>query len=62
MNYLYVTIYLVVCIVLFIFFFMFREAFDFLFEMVPHNVTDYNDPNYKGGIEYIFNPLRHFKL
>jgi hypothetical protein len=41
---------------------MFREAFDFLFEMVPHNVTDYNDPNYKGGIEYIFNPLRHFKL
>lgn len=60
MNYLYATIYLIVCIVLFIIIFA-GDTFDFLFEMVPHNVTDYTDPNYKGGIEYIFNPLRHFK-
>jgi len=36
------------------------ETFNFLFEKIKNNITDYNDPKYTGGIEYIFNPFRHF--
>jgi hypothetical protein len=40
--------------------FMGNELFDFLFEKVPNNITDYNHPEYTGGIRYEFNPYRHF--
>jgi len=37
-----------------------NETFHFFFEKIYNNIADYNDPNYTGGIEYIFNPFRHF--
>jgi len=62
MNYLYVSIYLVICIILFIIIFMASETFNFLFEKIHDNITDFNDPNFTGGIKYIFNPFRHLKV
>lgn len=59
MNKTNVTIYLIICVMLFIIIFMSEETFNFLFEKIHNNITNYNDPNYTGGIEYIFNPLRH---
>ncbi len=61
MNYIYVAIYIIICVIVFIFTFMGRELFNFLFEKIKNDITDYNDPGYTGGYEYIFNPLRHFK-
>jgi hypothetical protein len=26
-----------------------------------NNITDYNDPEFTGGMSYEFNPYRHFK-
>ena len=40
-----------------ILFILIFEAVGFLFERKYNNITDYNDPKYTGGIEYIFNPL-----
>ena len=57
MNYNYVAIYVGICIIVFILIFMRDEAVGFLFERKYNNITDYNDPKYTGGIEYIFNPL-----
>jgi len=39
---------------------MSNETFNFFFEKIYNNITDYNDPNYTGGIEYIFNPFKVF--
>ena len=68
MNYIYASIYVVICVILFIFIFMsnetfnfFNETFNFLFEKKYNNITDYNDPEYTGGMTYEFNPYRHFK-
>ena len=38
-----------------------HKLFNFLCEKVTNNITDMDDPNFTGEIEYIFNPLRHFK-
>ena len=60
MNYIYVSIYFVICIIIFIIIFMSDELFKFLFEKIHNDITDYNDPGFTNGIEYIFNPFRHF--
>lgn len=61
MNYIYASIYVVICVILFIVIFMSNETFNFLFEKKYNNTTDYNHPEYTGGMTYEFNPYRHFK-
>ena len=61
MNYIYVLIYILICVIIFMIMFMSNETFNLLFETKYNNIIDCNDPNYTGGIEYIFNPFRHFK-
>ena len=61
---------LVYWIVSFIFFLMIfrKEQFlnamytiaNTLFTAVPSNIRDINDPNYTGGINYIFTPFKLF--
>ena len=60
MNYLYVSIYVIICIVLFMVIFMSSETFNFLFEKKYNDITDYNEPSYTGGEEYVFNPFGIF--
>ena len=60
MEFMYVLIYVVICVIIFMFMFMRNEIFAFLFETTYNNIIDFNDPNYTGGIAYIFNPFRHF--
>jgi len=31
-----------------------------LFTVVPNDITDINDPNYTGGVNYIFTPFKLF--
>ena len=61
MNYIYVLIYILICVIIFMIMFMSNETFNLLFETKYNNIIDCNDPNYTGGIEYIFKPFRHFK-
>ncbi len=61
MNYIYASIYVVICVILFIVIFMSDETFNFLFEKKYNSINDYNDPEYTGGFTYEFNPCRHFK-
>lgn len=60
MNYIYVLLYVIICVILFFIIFMKYETFNFLFEKKYNNITDYNDINYTGGITFEFNPFRHF--
>jgi hypothetical protein len=60
MNSIYASIYVVICVILFIFIVMSNETFNFLFETKYNNLTDYNHPEYTGGMTYEFNPYRHF--
>lgn len=62
MKYFYISCYVLLCIILFLLIFMYEESFYFLFEKTWNNITDYNDPNYTGGVSYIFNPFRHFTI
>lgn len=62
MNYIYASIYIVICFILFIIIFMSNKTFNFLFEKKYNNITDYNNPEYTGGIIYEFNPYRHFNF
>jgi hypothetical protein len=59
MNYIYASIYVVICVVLFFVIFMSKETFNFLFEKQINNITDCNHPEFTGGITYEFNPYRH---
>ncbi len=61
MNYTYVSIYIIICVIIFMIIFMGSDIFNFLFEKQFNNITDYNDPNYTGGIEYVFSLFQHFK-
>ena len=61
MNYIYAVLYVVICVILFFVIFMSNETFNFLFEKKINNITDYNDPEFTGGMSYEFNPYRHFK-
>lgn len=56
MNFIHVSIYAVLCIVLFIITFMGNEIFYFLFEKKMNNITDYNHSEFTGGMTYEFNP------
>ena len=58
MNYIYVSIYIIICVVLFIVIFMSNETFNFLFEKKYNNITDYNNPEFTGGVSYEFNPYQ----
>ena len=58
---------LVYWIVSFIFFLMIFRKEQFLnamytifFTAVPNDITDINDPNYTGGVNYIFTPFKLF--
>lgn len=39
-----------------------KNIYDLFFEKTYNNITDYNHPEFTGGIEYIFNPFRHFRF
>lgn len=58
----YISIYIILCSILFIIIFRPNETFNILFEKIENYITDYNDPRFTGGIEYIFNPFRHFEF
>lgn len=60
MNYIYASMYIIICVILFIVIFMSNETFNFLFEKKNNNITDYNHPEYTGGMTYEFNPFRYF--
>ncbi len=60
MNFIYVCIYLVICVMLFLIIFMEDKTFEFFVEKQTNGITDYNDPKYTGGFHYVFNPLRNF--
>lgn len=59
MNYIYASLYVVICVILFIVIFM-SDTFNFLFEKKYNNIPDYTHPEYTGGMTYDFNPYRHF--
>jgi hypothetical protein len=61
MNYTYVFMYVIMCANGFVLFFMKDETFYFFFQKKFNGITDYNNPNYTGGIEYIFNPFHLFQ-
>lgn len=61
MNYIYASIYVVICVILFFVIFISNETFNFLFEKKINNITDYNHPEFTGGMTYEFNPYQHFK-
>ena len=52
-------IYVIICVLLFLILFKREDLFHVLFETIYNNITDYNDPNFTGGIEYVFHPFRH---
>lgn len=54
MNYLHLFIYVLVCIGSFMVIFCPFETFNVLFEKVYNDVKDINDPNYTGGVSYVF--------
>ena len=58
MNYIYVSIYLVMCSIIFVSIFMPQEAFNVLFEKKINDIIDYNHPDYTGGFTYEFNPFK----
>ena len=60
MNYIYASAYVVICVVFFFIIFLLDETLGFLFKMKFNNITDYNDPDFTGGVTYEFNPWRHF--
>ncbi len=60
MNSIYASLYVIVCVVFFFVIFVSKDAFSFLFETKINNITDYNHPEFTGGMTYEFNPLRHF--
>jgi hypothetical protein len=62
MNYLYASLYVVICIVIFMVIFMSNELFTFFFEIKPDNITDCNDPKFIGGYKYVFNLSRHLQM
>ena len=35
------------------------KLFDIVFDKKFNNITDYNHPDFTGGIAFEFNPLRH---
>jgi hypothetical protein len=61
-DFFYLSIYIIICIIGYLLIFIPHDLFNFLFEMKYNNITDYNDPKFTGGIHYEFNPLRHFKF
>ena len=61
MDYIYTSIYVVICVILFFVIFISNETFNFLFETKINNITDYNNSEFTGGMTYEFNPYRHFK-
>jgi len=61
MNYIYAVLYVVICVILFFVIFMSNETLNFLFEKKINNITDYNNPEFTGGMSYEFNPYRYFK-
>ena len=62
MNYVYALLYVVMCVIMFVVIFFSNEAFEFLFEKTINDITitDYNDPEYTGGVTYNFNPGHQF--
>ena len=60
MNYIYVLMYIIICIILFFVIFMNHELFIILFKKKYNNIIDYNDKNYTGGFTYNFNPFGYF--
>lgn len=54
------SIYVIVCVIIFIVVFMVDETFNFLFEKKYNNITDYNNPNFIGPKKYI--KVYHFNI
>lgn len=61
-NHIYYIIYWIICVVMFGLIFKIDEIFNFCFEKKYNNITDYNDPNFTGGFEYIFKLFHNIKV
>lgn len=61
MDYFYGSVYVLICATIFILMFMRNEMFNFFFKKIYNKITDYNDPNYTGGLTFDFNPI-HFDI
>lgn len=58
LMFLYVTL----CVFGFLFFFLRDDTFAFLFEKKYDGITDYNDPEFTGGVHYEFNPFHSLRV
>ena len=67
LEYMLMLVYWIVSLIIFLMIFrkeqlstiMYTIA-NTLFTVVPNDITDINDPNYTGGVNYIFTPFKLF--
>ena len=67
LEYMLMLVYWIVSFIIFLMIFRKEQLstimytiFFALFTAVPNNITDINDPNYTGGVNYIFTPFKLF--
>ncbi len=60
MNYIYASMYVVTCVILFFVIFKSDETFHFLFKTKINDITDHNHPEFTGGMTCEFNPMSLF--
>ncbi len=67
LEYILMLVYWIVSFIIFLMLFR-KEQFKYiiytianaLYTVVPNDITDINDPNYTGGVNYIFTPFKLF--
>ena len=64
LEYILMLVYWIFCFINFMIIFRKNRLIYILdttfFTAVPNDITDINDPNYTGGINYIFTPFKLF--
>jgi len=67
LEYMLMLVYWIVSLIIFLMIFRKEQLstimytiFFALFTVVPNDITDINDPNYTGGVNYIFTPFKLF--
>lgn len=51
-------LYIIICVILFFIIFMRNEMFSFFFTPKFNNITDYNHPEFTGGVTYELKSLK----
>ena len=64
LEYILMLVYWISCFIFFLMIFRKEQLVDIMytifFTAVPNDITDINDPNYTGGVNYIFTPFKLF--